>query len=72
MDKNYVGSGWEKTFDNGGSIINVKLKVEDIAELPQDDYGNISIKVCQRKEPDPKSKATHYVIEDTYKPKQTQ
>lgn len=64
--KNYVGSGWEKTFQDDSTLINLKLKFDELIKLPTNHYGEIAITVCRRKEPDPKSKATHYVIEDTY------
>ena len=62
-DKNYVGKGWEKTFDNGGSIINLSLELSKLNELPVDKYGCVKVQVCGRREPDERSKATHYVIE---------
>ena len=66
-DKNFLGKGWIKTFQNGGSIINLSLTLEELNKLPVDNYGCIKVEVHQRKEQDPKSKATHYVVETTYK-----
>lgn len=66
-DKNYVGKGWLRTFDNGGSIISLQLTKALLENLPVNEYGQIKLIVAQRRERDEKSKATHYVIEDTYR-----
>jgi len=66
-EKIYVGSGWEKTFSNGGSVINISIKQSKIAGLVPNDYGDVKLVVAKRKEPDPKSNATHYVAVDTYR-----
>ena len=65
-DKNYLGLGWEKVFNNGGSVINLSLKLEDLQDLPVNEYGDIKIVVARRKEPDAKTRSTHLVYEDTY------
>lgn len=62
-DKNYVGIGWVKTFNNGGSIINLSLNLSKLNDLETDSYDNIKLTVCERRSKDEKSKATHYVIE---------
>lgn len=64
--KNYVGRGWIKTFQNGGSVINISLKMADLEKLTPNQYGDIKLVVAQRREPDAKTKATHSVYEDTY------
>lgn len=66
-DKNYVGSGWEKKFDNGGSIINLSLRLEDLNKLPVDKYGCIKLTVGSRQSAST-SKATHNVFENSYVP----
>lgn len=70
QEKNYVGQGWLRTFQNGGNIINLSLNLEQLQKLPVDQYGNIKITVAPRREPSEKSKATHTVYEDTYKKEQ--
>lgn len=64
---NFVGSGWLKTFSNGGSVINIKIKKAEIEKLEPNEYGDIALVVAPRREPDEKSKATHYVKVDEYK-----
>ena len=67
-DKNFVGIGWIKTFSNGGSIIKCNLKKDALDKLPVNQYGDIQIVVAERKAMDEKTKATHYVYENDYKP----
>jgi len=55
--KTYVGNGWKSKFG-----IHLHLKREQIAKLPVDKYGDILLEVCERREQDPRSKATHYII----------
>lgn len=62
--KHYVGNGWRFDFQTGGYVINLSLKMDELINLPKDDYGCIRLSLCERKEKDPKSKSTHYVIED--------
>lgn len=52
----YVGKGWKNDYG-----IKVQLKKEDLLNLPTNTYGDIEVFVGQRKEIDPKSKATHWV-----------
>lgn len=52
----YVGKGWKNDYG-----IKVQLKKEDLLNLPTNAYGDIEVFVGQRKEVDPKSKATHWV-----------
>lgn len=52
----YVGKGWKNDYG-----IKVQLKKEDLLDLPTNAYGDIEVFVGQRKEVDPKSKATHWV-----------
>jgi hypothetical protein len=60
-----VGSGWKKEFANGGYILNIGIKV---ADLPApDQYGRVSLTIGERKTPDEKSKATHWVAIDDYR-----
>ena len=65
--KQYVGKGWLKEFQNGGHVLNISIKV---GELPlPDEYGNVNLTVGKRREPDEKTKATHWVAIDTYRRK---
>lgn len=70
--KNYVGSGWIKTFENGGEIINLSLDIAKLTALPMDKYGNIKLTVGKLKTVNEKSKATHSVYENTYQPTNNQ
>ena len=54
--KIYVGSGWSSEYG-----VNISIKKADIDKLPVNKYGDILLSVGQRKSPDEKSKATHYV-----------
>lgn len=64
MNNIFVGKGW--SFSKG---INISLKKEDLMSLEPNQYGDIKLCVMQRKEPDEKTKATHFVKVDDYKPK---
>jgi hypothetical protein len=73
--KVYVGSGKEKKFENGGSIINVLLDVDDLAAhfkefgfTTQQGKRKIRVNVTERKEADQWGN-THSVSIDTFKPK---
>ena len=68
-DRRYCGKAWKKEFDNGGHVINVALNVNELkaAGLKPDQYGNIFLIIGERKSPDEKSKATHWVAVDEYK-----
>jgi hypothetical protein len=66
MEKKFIGGGWEKKFENGGSNISCSIKKKDLIDLPEDGYGNVRIVVGTRREPDPKSKQTHSVTVDAY------
>jgi hypothetical protein len=61
-----LGNGWEKIFDDGGSVINISINIEKLKSLPTDDYGNVKLVLKKTKEPNIKSKATHILVEDTY------
>jgi len=66
-EKTYVGKGWQKTFKNGRSVINISINRDALNGLEPDQYGNISLVVGGRKEVDAKSKATHWVAIDDYR-----
>jgi hypothetical protein len=53
----FVGKGWVNQY--GG--IKIQLKLEEIQSLPVNQWGDVELYVGQRKSPDEKSKATHYV-----------
>ena len=55
-NEKYVGKGWKNDYG-----IKVQLKKEDLLNLPTNAYGDIEVFVGQRKEVDPKSRATHWV-----------
>lgn len=63
-EKRYVGKGWGSKYG-----INISLKIADLQKLIPNNYGDIFLTVCERKEADAKSKATHYVIVDEYRNK---
>jgi len=73
-EKIYCGSGKEKKFENGGSIIKVCLDM-DLLQRMFDQYGfttnggkkMIKVNVSQRREID-QYENTHYVTIDTFKP----
>lgn len=71
--KNYItGSAREKTFDNGGSVINLSICLDDLLKLPktQDKSGRAYVKltIAPRKT-EGKYGETHAIYEDTYQPK---
>jgi hypothetical protein len=69
-DKRYVGKGWSKTFSNGGSVVNISVKLADLNGLTADKYGDVHLVVGDRKAPDEKTKATHWVAVDEYRHKE--
>ena len=64
--KNYVWSWREFVFQDGGSIVNLSLKKEDIDKLPVSEKWYIAITVAAKKEADQYGN-THNVYENTYK-----
>jgi len=68
-DKNYISGGAKQvTFKNGGNLINLSFKKDDLLKLEPNEKGYISITVAERREVD-KYGNTHYMFENTYKPK---
>ena len=74
--KIYCGSGKEKVFNNGGSLVEVLLDVDELAKnfkehgfTTKQGKRKIRVKVCQSREVDQYGN-THYVEVDTWKPKQ--
>jgi hypothetical protein len=61
-DKVFVGEGWQSKYG-----ISLSLKLADLNKLPTNKYGDIFVEVKERKEPNAKSKATHYVCKDDYR-----
>ena len=57
----FVGKGW--AFEYG---VNIKLKKADLMDIPENEYGDISLTVMRRREPDEKTKATHFVKVNDY------
>ena len=76
-DKIYIGSGKEKTFDNGGSVINCMITLDGLNQIfkdhgftTQQGVKKLKIIVGKRREPDQWGN-THSVSIDTFKPDQT-
>ncbi len=66
--KNYISGGAKKvTFGDGGSIINLDLKLEDLNSLPVSEKGYIRIVVAERSTVDQYGNS-HYVYENTFVP----
>ena len=65
-EKNYLGSGWKKTFENGGSLISLSVNLDKLKALPVDNYGNVRLVVGELRQLG-KAKQTHSVYEDNYK-----
>ena len=71
--KNYLNGAVikEHTFDNGGTELKVWIKVDEFLEQLEsiENNGSANIIIKKRKEPSDKG-VTHYIVEDTYKPKE--
>lgn len=66
--KNYIGGGArEVTFADGGSVINLDLKLDDLNGLPVSERGYIRLVVARRQETDQYGNS-HYVYENTFVP----
>ena len=64
-------SAREKQFDNGGSVINVGIKVEDLADFARrhkNDRGYLKLVIAPRREPGQYGD-THYIYLDTFTPR---
>ena len=67
--KNYIsGSAKKVTFADGGEIINLDLKLADLAALPANERGYIKITISERKTVDEYGN-THSIYENAYVPK---
>jgi hypothetical protein len=77
-EKIYIGSGKERKFDNGGSVINCSICLDDLKKY-HEQFGSTSekgrhflnIKIVQKKQIDQYGKS-HSVEVDTYKPEKKQ
>jgi len=71
-NKNYLNGAVikEHAFDNGGTVLKVWVKVDEFSEQLKsiEKNGSANIVIQKRKEPSEKG-VTHYIVEDTYKPK---
>ena len=71
-NKNYLNGAVikEHAFDNGGTVLKVWVKVDEFSEQLKsiEKNGSANIIIQKRKEPSEKG-VTHYIVEDTYKPK---
>ena len=66
--KNYISGGAKKvTFPDGGSIINLDLKLEDVNNLPVSEKGYVRLVVAERSTTDQYGN-THYVYENQFVP----
>jgi len=77
-EKIYVGNGKKKTFQDGGSVINIMLSLDGIKEHFENygfttDQGKKKLKLVlsERKEIDQYGNS-HYLTVDTWKPEQQQ
>ncbi len=57
----------EKTFDDGGSLLNVAINVDELVEIA-DPNGWLNLTIAKRREPSEKG-ATHYAYKNEFKPK---
>ena len=74
MEKKYLNELIikEKSFDNGGSILRVSIKVNDLIEKLKEiekETGWANICIAERQTPSDKG-VTHYAYEDEWKPKE--
>lgn len=65
--KNYFNtiSIKEKTFDNGGSILKVRINAKELIKIAGED-GWVGLDICKRREPSEKG-VTHYAVVDKWK-----
>lgn len=63
--KRFVGNGKEKMFDSGNSVINLRIRMSDLANIDPDSYGKIGLTVTKMRQPD-KFGYTHSVCIDEY------
>lgn len=75
-DKIYIGNGKEKTFDNGGSVINCMITMDGLAQIfkdhgftTQNGVKKLKLIIGKRREIDQYGNS-HYVQIDTWKPDQ--
>ena len=69
QEKIYVGSGIEKVFDDGGSIVNVMVCLSDIPKehiTEKDNKRWVNLTVAKRRTPSERG-ASHYVTINTYR-----
>ena len=68
MEKQYVKGCKivKKEFDNGGSVLNCYFKLDDIQEMSENGWVNLTI--AKRREPSDNG-ATHYAYKNEFKPK---
>lgn len=65
--KNYIkGSAKEHVFDNGGSVIHIDMKLEDLKKIANE-RGYVKVTVSKLKQTDDYGN-THSVYENDYKP----
>ena len=75
-EKIYIGSGKEKIFDNGGSVINCMITLDGLAQIfkdhgftTQNGVKKLKLIIGKRREIDQYGNS-HYVQIDTWKPDQ--
>tara|TARA_R110000765_G_scaffold286576_1_gene383018 strand:+ start:43 stop:327 length:285 start_codon:yes stop_codon:yes gene_type:complete len=67
-DKTYINKCWfrEKSFDNGGKVMNCGFNVEELA-THADENGWVNMVIKERRAPNEKG-YTHYAEKDNWKP----
>ena len=69
-DRKFIaGSGRIYIFDDGGSVINCFLKLDDLKACPVTPKGYIRIVLAEKPEPDQFGN-THYAYQDDFVPKE--
>ena len=74
MEKIYCGSGKEKTFENGGSIISLSVCLDEYPKEYLTEFNGkryLKLDVCRKREIDQYGKS-HYVAVNTWQPEQVQ
>lgn len=68
-EKIYCGNGKKIEFANGGHIIKLSLREEDLSKMLMhiNEKGWVNVNVCRRREPG-KTGMTHYLEVDQWKP----
>ena len=71
-ERNYINkiAIKEKTFDNGGSVLNISVAIEELQNIANEEgWARFTIAPRNPSKVHPKG-YTHFAYEDTYKPKE--